>query len=155
MICAWFVFLINLEMDMNIDEHVVPASGSRTNFSIARSESRGSGRDNVSSRHHRPAEPSLNTLRLTNPEEENVSLFVGLDPICDVARNSGDALRLEGIGSRPDNVQPGNSNIPGRWPNTIQHRAELRASSPIFTHTDEQTNTQTAVKTEPHKKWRK
>jgi len=68
-----------------------------------------------------------------NPEGENVNLFVGLDPICDAARNSGDALRLEGIGPRPDNVQPGNSNIPGRWPNIIQHRAELRAASPIFT----------------------
>jgi len=117
---------------MNIDELVVPASGSQTNFSITRSESCGSDRDNVSSRHHRPAEPSLNTLRLLNPEKENVNLFEGSDPICDAARNSGDALRLEGIGPRPHNVQPGNSNIPGRRPDTIQHRAELRAASPIF-----------------------
>jgi len=66
---------------MNIDELLVPASGSQTNFSITRSESRGSGRDCK-----QPAPPSCRTVaeypEINAPRGE-CECFVGLDLICD------------------------------------------------------------------------
>ena len=124
----WFFFLINFEMD----ELVVLASGSQPDLSITRSESRSSDLDHVSSRHHRPAEPLHDTLRLMNPEE-NVNVFVEMDPVCDAAFNCGNSCRLGEVGSRPDNVHPGNLTILGRWPSTVQHRAEFPAARPNST----------------------
>ena len=115
-----------------MDELVVLASDSQPDLSITRSESRSSGRDHVSSRHHRPAEPLHDTLRLINPEE-NVNVFVKMDPVCDAAFNSGDSRRLGEVGSRPDYAHPGNLTISGRWPSTAQHRAEFPAVRPIST----------------------
>jgi len=47
---------------------------------------------------------SVKRLSFFFAEKPNVNVFVGLVPICHAARNSGDALRLEEVDSRPDNV---------------------------------------------------